>query len=90
MENTNRANACPCNTKSLLAFLFNTMEQVAEGNIKSQDAIAISKLASNALGTLNYELKRSVVEMQLSAIGGKIADKAPRLREIESKILIEQ
>jgi len=72
----------PVNTKSLLVFLFNQMEKLNKGEIDWQTANAQAKLASQASNLLNYELKRTIVEMRLHAIGQSVQ---PRLREIESK-----
>ena len=72
----------PVNTKSLLAFLFNQMNKLNEGEIDWQTANAQAKLASQASNLLNYELKRTIVEMRLQSIGQSVQ---PRLREIESK-----
>ncbi len=72
----------PVNTKSLLVFLFNQMEKLNKGEIDWQTANAQAKLASQASNLLNYELKRTIVEMRLQAIGQSVQ---PRLREIESK-----
>ena len=59
----------PVNTKSLLVFLFNQMEKLNKGEIDWQTANAQAKLASQASNLLNYELKRTIVEMRLQAIG---------------------
>lgn len=75
----------PVNTKSLLAFIFNQMERLNEGEIDAQTACAQAKLASQASNVLNYELKRTIVQMRLQQIGGGISATGPRLREIESK-----
>lgn len=72
----------PVNTKSLLAFLFNQMGKLDRGEIDPNTACAQAKLASQANNLLNYELKRSVVQMKLQAMGNGVS---PRLREIESK-----
>ena len=72
----------PVNTKSLLVFLFNQMEKLNKGEIDWQTANAQAKLASQASNLLNYELKRTIVEMRLQSIGQSVQ---PRLREIESK-----
>lgn len=75
----------PVNTKSLLSFIFNQMERLNSGEIDWQTANAQAKLASQASNLLNYELKRTIVEIRLKEIGGGIQATAPRLREIESK-----
>lgn len=75
----------PVNTKSLLAFIFGQMGKLDRGEISANNAIAQAKLASQATQLLNYELKRTVVQMQLERTGHSIEGKEPRLREIESK-----
>ena len=72
----------PVNTKSLLAFIFNQMERLNAGEIDANTACAQAKLASQASNVLNYELKRSIVQMRLQQIGKGVE---PTLREIESK-----
>lgn len=76
----------PVNTKSLLAFIFNQMERLNSGEIDANTACAQAKLASQASNVLNYELKRTIVQMRLREIGGGIGSTEPRLREIESKV----
>lgn len=77
-----KRSAAPVNAKSLLAFTFNYMQKFHDGEVSANDAIAMSKLISQANNTLNYELKRSVVQIRLKEIGENVS---PRLREIESK-----
>lgn len=84
METTRKIGA-PVNTKSLLSFIFNQMERLNSGEIDWQTANAQAKLASQASNLLNYELKRTIVEIRLKEIGGGIQATTPRLREIESK-----
>lgn len=72
----------PVNTKSLLAFVFNQMAKLDRKEIDWQTANAQAKLASQASNLLNYELKRTIVELKLREIGNTTN---PRLREIESK-----
>lgn len=72
----------PVNTKSLLAFVFNQMAKLDRKEIDWQTANAQAKLASQASNLLNYELKRTIVELKLREIGNATN---PRLREIESK-----
>ena len=73
----------PVNTKSLLAFIFNQMNKLDAGEITANEAVAQAKLASQASNVLNYELKRSIIQMRLKQIGDSRT--APMLREIESK-----
>lgn len=72
----------PVNTKSLAAFLFNEMERLKSKETTPQEAIAQAKLASQLNNVLDYELKRTIVQMKLKEIGQAVS---PKLREIESK-----
>ena len=72
----------PANSKSLLSFIFTQMDRLDKGEITNEQAIAQAKLASQAHNLLNYELKRSIVELKLKEVGSVIE---PHLREIESK-----
>ena len=72
----------PVNTKSLLAFIFNQMGKLNDGEIDANTAMAQAKLASQANNILDYELKRTIVQMKLKEQGVRIE---PHLREIESK-----
>lgn len=75
----------PCNTKSLLAFIFNQMEKLNNGEIDANTACAQAKLASQASNVLNYELKRTIVQIRLQQMNTGIKGSDVRLREIESK-----
>lgn len=79
----------PVNTKSLLAFIFNQMERLNAGEIDAQTACAQAKLASQASNVLNYELKRTIVQMRMKQIGAGIDATDIKLRNIESLPLIE-
>lgn len=72
----------PVNNKSLLAFIFDQMGKLNRGEIDCNKAIAQSKLAGQAIRTMEYELKRTVVQLKLNEIN---AGKKVELREIESK-----
>ena len=72
----------PVNTKSLLAFVFKQMERLDNGDISPEAASAQAKLASQACNLLNYELKRTIVQIRLQDIGNNVT---PTLRAIESK-----
>ena len=78
-------NGTPVNTKSLLAFIFCQMERLNSGEIDANTACAQAKLASQANNVLNYELKRTIVQMKLQQTAGGTQTIEPRLREIESK-----
>ena len=72
----------PVNTKSLLSFIFRQMEKLDSGEIDPNQACAQAKLASQANNLLDYELKRTLIQMKLKETG---YNTEPRLREIESK-----
>ena len=74
----------PVNTKSLLAFIFNQMQRLDSGEIDAQKACTQAKLASQANNVLDYELKRTVVQMKMQQIGAGIQASDITLREIES------
>ena len=76
--------SAPVNTKSFLAFIFNTMEKLDKGVIDTNVACAQAKLMSQANNVLDYELKRTLTQIKLKEIG-MLQDKNPGLREIESK-----
>ena len=76
--------SAPVNTKSFLAFIFNTMEKLDKGVIDTNVACAQAKLMSQANNVLDYELKRTLTQIKLKEIG-ILQDKNPVLREIESK-----
>ena len=76
--------SAPVNTKSFLAFIFNTMEKLDKGVIDTNVACAQAKLMSQANNVLDYELKRTLTQIKLKEMG-MIQDKNPVLREIESK-----
>jgi len=78
-------NGTPCNAKSLLSFIFNQMEKLSSGEIDANTANAQAKLASQASNLLNYELKRTVVQIQMQRSGLNVSSTEVRLREIESK-----
>lgn len=75
----------PVNTKSMLSFIFNQMERLDKKEIDANEACAQAKLASQACNLLNYELKRTIVQLRLREIGEGGNDTSARLREIESK-----
>lgn len=73
------------NTKNLLAFIYSQMQRLSNGEIDSNTACAQAKLASQASNLLNYELKRTIVQLRLHDIRGESSKVIPRLREIESR-----
>lgn len=80
----------PVNTKSLLAFIFGQMQKLDAKEITPNEAMAQAKLASQASNVLNYELKRTIVQMRMQQIGAGIDVADIALREIESKPLTEE
>ena len=74
----------PVNSKSLVAFLFDQMHQLAEGNITASDAKEQANLAKQVNSQMRYELERAKVVMELSKHNAIYKDGA-NLREIESK-----
>ena len=72
----------PVNTKSLLAFIFDQMAKLNENLIPVETAKAQAALAGKAVGLLNYELKRTLVQETLRQAGQNVL---PHIREIESK-----
>lgn len=61
------------------------MERLNSGEIDANTACAQAKLASQASNVLNYELKRTIVQIKLEQMGTGIEKSEIRLREIESK-----
>lgn len=72
----------PVNTKSLLTFVFSQMEKLDKKEINPETACAQAKLIGQANNLLNYELKRTIVQLRMSELG---KSQEVRLREIESK-----
>lgn len=69
------------NTQELFSFICGQMDKLDKDDITVEKASAQAKLAEQATNVLNYELKRTVVELQLKQIDGSIN---PQLRDIES------
>ena len=61
------------------------MERLNNGEIDANTACAQAKLASQASNVLNYELKRTIVQMRMRELVKGIDSSQIRLREIESK-----
>jgi len=51
----------PVNAKSLFSILCATIDKIDRGEIDTNKAIAISKIAAQATSLLNYELKRAAL-----------------------------
>lgn len=75
------------NTTKLLAFLFEQMEKLDKGEIDATTAAAQAQLAKQANNVLDYELRRTIVQIKLAEL--PIANK-PQLREIESGIATQK
>ena len=80
----------PVNTKSFLTFIFSQMQKLDAGEITNETAMAQAKLASQANNILNYELKRTIVQIKMKEIGATTDATEIRLREIESKPLNDE
>ncbi len=80
----------PVNTRSLLTFIFSQMEKLDKGQISNETACAQAKLASQANNVLNYELKRTIVQIKMKEIGAITDANEIKLREVESKPLNEK
>ena len=74
----------PVNSKSLLAFCFQQMEKLDNGQINVEKAREQSKLVKQANNLLKYEFDRAKVKMQLTQHNAIYKD-GLNLREIESK-----
>ena len=74
----------PVNNKSLVAFLFDQMEKLSNGETTKEDAMTQVNLAKQINSQMRYELERARVIMQLS-VHNAIYKDGTNLREIESK-----
>ena len=75
-------NGTPVNTKSLAAFLFSEMERLRNGDSDVQESLAQAQLARQFNNLLDYELRRTQVQIKLKESGENVH---PELRNIESK-----
>lgn len=73
----------------MLAFIFNQMDKLDKGKINVETASAQAKLAKQANNVLDYELKRTLVQIKLQEIGAITDAQEIKLRDIESKPLNE-
>ena len=73
----------PVNNKSMVAFLFDQMEKLNNKEITFQEATAQSKLASQIVNVLNYELRRVDMEMKVNNFNKEFAK--VEIRNVESK-----
>lgn len=74
----------PVNNKSMIAFLFNQMEKLDNGQISVEKAKEQSNLAKQVNSAMKYELDRARVKMELTKHNAIYKDGLD-LREIESK-----
>jgi len=74
----------PVNSKSLVAFLFDQMHKLSEGEITESQAKEQANLAKQVNSQMRYELERARIVMDLSKHNAIYKDGA-NLREIESK-----
>lgn len=72
----------PTNNKSLLHFLFQTMEKLESREIDVDTAKAQANLAKQANNSLRYELERATLQLKINEASG-IIDKNLKIREIE-------
>ena len=72
----------PTNNKSLLHFLFQTMEKLESREIDVDTAKAQANLAKQANNSLRYELERATLQLKINEATG-IIDQNLKIREIE-------
>lgn len=75
----------PVNTKSLLAFTFALCGKLDRNEIDANTANAQANLIKQANNILDYELRRSIVQLKLADAGYGNHKNPPTLRDIESK-----
>jgi hypothetical protein len=73
----------------MLAFIFDQMNKLDKGVINVETASAQAKLAKQANNVLDYELKRTLVQIKLQKIGALTDIQEVKLRDVESKPLNE-
>ena len=74
----------PVNNKSLVAFLFDQMQKLDNGEITNEQAREQGNLAKQVNSQMRYEIERAKVVMELSKHNAIYKDGA-NLREVESK-----
>jgi len=74
----------PVNNKSMIAFLFDQMEKLDNGEIDNQTAREQANLSKQVNNAMKYELDRAKLKMELSKHNSIYKD-GTNLREIESK-----
>ena len=75
----------PVNSKSLLAFTMAQCGKLDRKEIDANTANAQANLIKQANNLLDYELKRSLVQLKLADAGFGNSKNPPTLRDIESK-----
>ncbi len=80
----------PVNTRSMLAFIFDQMNKLDKGEINVETASAQAKLAKQANNVLDYELKRTLVQIKLQEIGAITDAQEVKLRDVESEQLNDE
>ena len=74
----------PVNNKSMIAFLFNQMDKLDNGEIDVQTAREQANLSKQVNNAMKYELDRAKTQMELTKHNAVYKD-GLILREIESK-----
>jgi hypothetical protein len=74
----------PVNNKSMIAFLFNQMEKLDNGDIDVQTAREQANLSKQVNNAMKYELDRAKTQMELTKHNAVYKD-GLKLRDIESK-----
>ena len=74
----------PVNNKSMIAFLFNQMEKLDNGDIDVQTAREQANLSKQVNNAMKYELDRAKTQMELTNHNAVYKD-GLTLRDIESK-----
>jgi hypothetical protein len=74
----------PVNNKSMIAFLFDQMEKLDNGDIDVQTAREQANLSKQVNNAMKYELDRAKTQMELTKHNAVYKD-GLTLRDIESK-----
>lgn len=79
----------PQNSKSLLNFIFKTMEAVANGDIDNATANSIAGLAAQANNVIKNELTRTAIQLRMLEQNADIDAHDVRIRNLENKSFAE-
>lgn len=79
----------PQNSKSLLMFMFQCMEKVANGEMDNKTANTLTGLAAQANATLRNELMRTTIQLHCLQANTGISAQEVRIRNLESKAFAE-